>query len=83
MPETKLKPCPFCGGEAKVRVCDDEGNYYPDEYEFDAWSGLSFAIEHTVGNNPDCPIAQYEDMQIGVYLYDEREDAIEAWNRRV
>lgn len=79
---TELKPCPFCGGEFKIRVCDDEGNNRIDDYEFDAYSGLNYAIEHTVGDNPNCPIAKYEGEHIGVYLYDDRDEAVEALNRR-
>ena len=26
----KLKPCPFCGGSAKIVLCDDEGNLHDE-----------------------------------------------------
>lgn len=26
----ELKPCPFCGGEPKLMVCDGSGSYYAD-----------------------------------------------------
>ncbi len=26
----ELKPCPFCGGEPKLMVCDGSGSYYSD-----------------------------------------------------
>ena len=26
MKQNELKPCPFCGGNAKVKVCDGAGN---------------------------------------------------------
>ena len=26
----ELKPCPFCGGKAKVKVCDGSGSFYAD-----------------------------------------------------
>lgn len=27
----KLRPCPFCGGLAKIVLCDDEGNLHNEE----------------------------------------------------
>lgn len=79
-----LKPCPFCGGEAKFTVSDDEGNIRDDEYEYDPWSGLSFRIFHAYEANKDCPIANYEmdGASMGVHLYDSRAEAAEAWNKR-
>lgn len=85
MEETKvLKPCPFCGGEASISVSDDEGNQRNEEYENDPWSGLSFKIKHGHESNKDCPIANFEEDggNVGVYLYDSRKEAIEAWNKR-
>ena len=76
-----LKPCPFCKGSVNILVCDGEGNIHDEDgYEENPWSGLSFALEHTHEANPDCPIAHYDGEHLGVYLYDSREEAIDAWN---
>lgn len=77
-----LKPCPFCGGEVKIQVCDDEGNFRDDEYELDAWSGLGFLIVHEVESNPDCPIAKFKGEHLGAWIYNSRDAAIIEWNRR-
>lgn len=82
----ELKPCPFCGGKAVIQIRDDEGNLHDEEYEKEPWSGLSYTIGHYHEDNENCPIAGYEideGQMGGVYLYDTRENAIEAWNRRV
>ena len=82
----KLKPCPFCGGAAKIVLCDDEGNLHDEDYALRPYSGVGFMIRHTNEENPECPIARYEvDGGIvgGVYIYDAEERAAEAWNRRV
>lgn len=82
----ELKSCPFCGGEVLIVVCDDEGNIHNWDYEDDPWSGLSYCLWHSEIEDPtgNCPIAKYEEEgKIGIWLYDTREEAIEAWNRRV
>lgn len=79
-----LKPCPFCGGSAGIAISDDEGNHRDEEYELDPWSGLSFRIQHSSDENPDCPIANFPEdgAVIGTFLYDTRAEAAEAWNKR-
>jgi hypothetical protein len=78
--------CPFCGGKVRILVCDDEGNVHDDDYENDPWSGLSFGLAHDESDAIDrCPIANFDcdEKTFGVYLYDTRKDAIEAWSKRV
>ena len=78
----KLKPCPFCGGKASLAVSDDEGNMRDEEYEKDPWSGLSYTIQHVEEDNDGCPIANFKGEMVGTLLYDDREEATEAWNSR-
>ena len=81
----KLLPCPFCGGETKIAVCDSEGNLHDDDdYEQNPWSGLGYQLIHTIEENEGCPIAKYDcdGAEMGVYIYGSKEEAIEAWNRR-
>lgn len=82
--EMKLLPCPFCGGKTKIAVCDSEGNLRDDDYEQNPWSGLGYQLIHTIEENEGCPIAKYDcdGAEMGVYIYDSKEEAIEAWNRR-
>lgn len=78
----ELKPCPFCGGEVEILIGDDEGNIRDEDYEFDAWSGLSYMLHHDIDLNKDCPIASWRGDNFGSKLYDSREDAIKDWNKR-
>ena len=83
--KSELKPCPFCGGEVSIVVCDDEGNtHYELEYEENPWSGLGYRLYHDETQaGEDCPIARHEcEGELGMWIYDSREEAIEAWNRR-
>jgi len=93
----RMKRCPFCGGPAKLVVCDDEGNTHDEFYEDDPWSGLKYRISHTLADNmnglkipdnntPACPITTASDEcddGIGSYLYRTPEEAARAWNMRV
>jgi hypothetical protein len=82
----ELKPCPFCGGEISLVLCDDEGNLHDESYRERPYSGLGCMLHHAHEDNPECPIASYEcDGGIlgGVYIYDTEEQAVEAWNSRV
>lgn len=81
----KLRECPFCGAKIRIVVCDDEGNTHNDDYENDPWSGLGYQLYHDVDDVPDekCPIARHRGEGImGIWIYDSREEAAEAWNRR-
>ena len=82
---TELKPCPFCGNKIRIVISDSEGNIHDEEYEKDPWSGLGYQLYHDITDDPteNCPIARHEGEGImGVWIYDTREEAIEAWNRR-
>lgn len=80
----KLKPCPFCGGLVKIILCDRLGNIRPEEYEADPYSGLGFLLDHNIDDNPECPIAHEKDydVHLGFCIYDTRDEAAMAWNRR-
>ena len=78
----KLKKCPFCNGEVELNISDDEGNNRPPEYEDDPWSGLTFTLYHSNKINKGCPIANHQDEILGTLLYESREEATEAWNKR-
>lgn len=81
-----LKPCPFCGGTFRIVVCDDEGNIHDEAYEKDPWSGLGYRLCHETADDPtgECPIAGYDgEGFLGTFIYDTREEAIKACNRRV
>lgn len=85
MNDNVLKPCPFCGSKIRIVVCDDEGNIHDDDYENDPWSGLAYMLYHDIEDDSkqECPIAGHiGEGVMGIYSYDTREEAIEAWNRR-
>lgn len=76
-------------GEVKIIVCDSEGNLKCGndavEYEQEAWSGLFYVLCHSekmVPKGIECPISTEEWHELGEYIYDSKEEAIAAWNRR-
>lgn len=76
---TELKPCPFCGGEAK---------YLIKRYsEIRTARGWDFGIHctkcdvRTPKGNYKLEVNLSDDGQISL-IEDERGEAIEAWNRR-
>lgn len=76
------KPCPFCGGKVKFLLMDDEFNIKDDDYADNPWSGLQYGLCHEESANEDCPIATEDGAMLGLYGYETREEAAEAWNRR-
>ena len=80
----KLK-CPFCGGQVRIAVCDDEGNIHVDGYEEAPWSGLGFLLVHSHEDAPSskiCPIATWDDEGLGVEIYNTKEAAFNTWCSR-
>lgn len=89
---SKLKPCPFCGGEAEVHKRKSCIRYYAHKKEHIPKNGiLQKEIKY-----PDGEILyEYMKKQVGVWcldtacigrvqkVFDSEEEAIEAWNRRV
>lgn len=78
----KLRPCPFCGGEARLQLTDDEGNFRDESYLENPYSGVGYVIVHDISDSETCPIATDPDSSQGSYIYASKEAAINAWNGR-
>jgi hypothetical protein len=68
----ELKPCPFCGGEAKVKVCDGSGTYYAD---------IGTVVLH--GRTMTHCLILCEKCRVRTQAYLTRRGVFNAWNRRV
>jgi hypothetical protein len=84
----KLKPCPFCGGQIRIQLTDEEGNFRSESYLDNPYSGISYCLLHEEKDVPKgihCPIATFDDdcRFLGIYLFDTFEEAIAACNERV
>lgn len=84
MNSEKMKPCPFCGGEASVVILDEYGRLMGDSYCFDAdpLLGISFVYYHPIHKSPDCIIARDYGDPDGLQLFETKEACINAWNTR-
>lgn len=78
----ELKKCPFCGGEVKLQLTDDEGNFKDESYLEEPYSGIGYVIIHDNSLGIDCPVATNCGNSIGMYIYRYKKAAIDAWNER-
>lgn len=76
---TELKPCPFCGGEAKIVPKIFSARGISRGWLFGVYcSNCDIALPKT-----DYRLEiQLDDLGGIMLLDDERQEAIEAWNRR-
>lgn len=75
--------CPFCGKKVDILVCDDEGNVHDKGYEENPYSGLGYILSHVMKYGMQCPIAHYKDEQLGINIYESREEAAQCFNKRM
>lgn len=83
--EIKLKPCPFCGGEAQpllgyILFLDENGYRIDDNEEGLIWFGAcvkcpkcGYNIEKKKLSNEHHDVEWYDQI---------KQDAVDAWNRR-
>lgn len=67
----ELKPCPFCNGKAKVKVCDGAGCFYTD-----------IGTEMYLGRKMSHCLIRCERCGIKTKAYLTRRGVFNAWNRR-
>ena len=82
MKDSRLKPCPFCGGEFEIQVTDDEGNFHDEDYIKNPWSGLWYEILHDVDKYPECLISRYSDESLGHIAANSVDYLVKQWNKR-
>ena len=68
---TELKPCPFCGCEAKVMVCDGSGAYCTD-----------IGTEQFAGRKMSHCLVCCKRCGVKTKAYLTRRGVFNAWNRR-
>lgn len=73
----KLKPCPFCGGKAKIMECDQE-------LPFSEKISIFFVCCKECGCSPFhfSEVNLYYKENCKIIADELRKKAIEAWNRR-
>lgn len=71
MENKELKPCPFCGGKAVVKVCDGAGQYYAD-----------IGTEVLFGRKMTRCLIRCERCGVKTEAHLTRHGVFNAWNRR-
>lgn len=71
MENRELKPCPFCDGKAKVKVCDGAGCFYTD-----------IGTEMYLGRKMTHCLIRCEKCGVKTKAYLTRRGVFNAWNRR-
>ena len=69
--DRELKSCPFCGGKAKVKVCDGSGEYYMD-----------IGTDVFRGREMSCCLVRCERCGVKTKAYLTRRGAFNSWDRR-
>lgn len=69
--EREIKPCPFCGGKAKVKVCDGSGAFCTD-----------IGTEMYFGRKMTHCLICCERCRVRTQAYLTRRGVFNAWNRR-
>lgn len=67
MEETKLSPCPFCGGTAKIIICDDEGNIRDEEYK-ERFHEAALEVLHSIANEAEF-MGQYDNADRALRVF--------------
>lgn len=76
----KLKPCPFCGGEAKFLVKTYREHGVSRGYNFGIYCTGCNLTTPRINYGIDLRLSDYGEIE---FINDERQEAVEAWNRRV
>jgi hypothetical protein len=71
MENRELRECPFCGGTAKVKVCDGAGCFYTD-----------IGTEMYLGRKMTHCLIRCEKCGVKTKAYLTRRGVFNAWNRR-
>ena len=67
----ELKPCPFCGGKPKVKVCDGSGSFFSD-----------IGTEVLFGRKMTHCLVICDRCRIRTNAYLTRRGVFKAWNMR-
>ena len=67
----ELKKCPFCGGKAKVKVCDGSGSFY-----------ANIGTERFMGRDMSHCLIRCEKCGVKTKAYLTRRGVYNAWQRR-
>lgn len=76
---TELKPCPFCGGEAKFFIKKYRERGLSRGYDFGIYCTKCDIITPKTNYELDLQLSDLGEIE---FIKDERAEAIEAWNRR-